>query len=179
MRKRRPSDTALDKCPIHAAVIAECLDDLKTKQVFNKEDILTRLRFNGIADAIYWDYIRRKLENGGLTTVGGQKLELLPVSGLFFKHRRPKGTSINSVLAGPGGKAAGFATATVEGGVIALHTIKLRVAQTDGLRKATEEAAESCAKTLGTANDAIANAIRQQVGHDPVGTALPAPDAAE
>lgn len=117
---RRPGDKELDKCPVHDRVLKECVLELSAHQVFSKEDILKRLGFTGIAQAVYWDYIRRKIENGGMMAAGGAVMQLLPVSPTFFKVKLRKHKTLNSLLAGPGGKSAGFALATIDGGTIAL-----------------------------------------------------------
>ena len=129
--KRRPADTTLDKCKIHQSVLDLCLDDLTNQQVFNKERVLSKLNLLGVSAAIYWDYIRRRIETG-FDDGNGHAISLLPVSHQFFKRQRKANMSLNSLLAGPGGKAAGFALATIDGGQIALASITLRANQASG-----------------------------------------------
>src|SRR4051794_25468251 len=117
---RRPADTTLDRCEIHKMVLDHCINDLTTQQAFHKEKVLQKLGLLGVEAAIYWDYIRRKIETEGMADKTEKKIELLPVSAAFFKRRRKHNMGLNSLLAGPGGKAAGFALATIDGGQIAL-----------------------------------------------------------
>jgi len=138
----------LDKCDIHKSVLDLCIDDLVAQQVFSKSSVLHRLNLLGVSAAIYWDYIRRKIETGYDDAVG-QSVALLPVSGAFFKRARKQNMSLNSLLAGPGGKAAGFALATIDGGQIALASITLRINQVEGADKATKVRAAALAKSIG------------------------------
>ena len=158
--KRRPNNKTLDNCDIHKKVLDLCIDDLNSSQAFNKERVLTRLNLLGVGAAIYWDYIRFRIENTMTLGEGDEKIELLPVSATFFKRRRKHNMGLNSLLAGPGGKAAGFALATVDGGQIALATVVLRKNQLNGAKDANRERARNLAKTLDEAEE-IANAIRK------------------
>ena len=128
---------------------------------FQKTDVLERLGLTGVSAAIYWDYIRRRIEQGGSVPT---QAKLLPVATAYFKKRRQKDTPINALLAGPGGKAAGFALATVEGGTIALASITIRVNQSNGAKHASQNDATLIARDLEAVNQTIAQAIRKKAG---------------
>jgi hypothetical protein len=162
MKTRRPNDATLAQCAFHAAVLTECVNALAAEKAFNKDKIIGKLHYEGIASAIHWDYIRRRIEQG--IAESGNATELLPLAAAFFKRHRASGDSINSLLAGPGGKSAGFALATIEDGKIALATVQLRVNQQEGARKAIRNRADNLAETLATENQGIASQIRQIAG---------------
>src|SRR5262245_20410487 len=162
MRTRRPNDSTLDKCQFHGQVFKEAVKALIADKAFNKDKIITLLAYEGIASAIHWDYIRRKIEHG--IAQGGIQTELLPLAAAFFKKHRQPGVSINALLAGPGGKAAGFAIATVEDGKIALATVQLRINQQTGARDATRTKAGLLANALDTENKQVAGQIRKTAG---------------
>jgi len=164
--KRRPNDKTLDKCEIHEKVLAYCIDDLTKSAAFNKEKVLVALKLEGVANAIYWDYIRRRIETGGIADEQGHKVKvsLLPVSTAVFKRKRTPHMSLNHMLAGPGGKCAGYALASINGGQIALASVGLRVSQVNGAAKATRDRAEIMADTL---DSKIATSIRSVAGIAP------------
>ena len=164
---RRPSDKTLDACQIHQAVLSECLDDLVKQQVFSKDDVLKRLGYGGIEAAVYWDYIRRKIEHGGMSAHDAKEMELLPVSSMFFRRRRKKGMSLNSLLAGPGGKAAGFALATINDGQIALATVTVWRNRKNGMVDAARKRGDLLASALDDVDGKVADRIRGTVGLPP------------
>lgn len=160
--KRRPNDKTLDECKIHEAVLNRCVDDLTTSMVFNKEKVLAVLGLAGVANAIYWDYIRRKIENYTITDETGSPIgvELLPVSTAVFRRWKPN-MKINSMLAGPGGKCAGYALASFNGGQLALASVGLRINQVNGAAKATRDRAAVMVKSL---DSKTAESIRAVAG---------------
>jgi hypothetical protein len=182
MGKRRPNNSALDNDPIHQAVLKHCVVALIDHKCFSKAKILSNLTITVFSDggennkevpldithigaAVYWDYIRYKIENSGFLTGKPIKLELMPVSTKFFKrHPSLQGqTSLNSYLAGPGGKSAGYALATIENGVLALAKIDLRVKQHQGTRKSIRAQADNMKKLLELdSNQAVATAIENK-----------------
>lgn len=118
----------------------------------------------GITSGIHWDYIRRKIETESDIA---EQIELLPVSAKFFKKHQPTGTQINSLLAGPGGKASGFALATVKAGSIALASVRMRVNRAAGAKLATRTSAAVLANMIESENKQMAEAIRKTGGVPP------------
>lgn len=165
MRQRRPNDSTLDKCSIHQSVFEECVKALIAERLFNKERIVAKLGLQGVSSAIHWDYIRRRIETG--IKAGGIETKLLPVAAAIFKKHRAPGVNINTLIAGPGGKSAGYALATIDGGKIALAVVQLRMNQTSGARAATRTRAEILAKSVESESQQIAGQIRQAGGVPP------------
>jgi hypothetical protein len=72
--------------------------------------------------------------------------------------------NLNSLLAGPGGKAAGYALATIEDGKVALAAVTIWRNQKNGLDDAAKQRGGLLANTLLDANAVVAGQIRATVG---------------
>jgi hypothetical protein len=140
------------KCPIHAAVLQKARDDLAEKGYFSKADIIERLQFGAIDDSIRWDYIADFIREEDGT-------ELIPMAERFFKRSNPvhRATSPEKFMAmGHGKKTAGYALLTVDNGVYALKTLKVKRGMSNGVGKAFLEFAEACHKRAALTDEQIA-----------------------
>lgn len=134
------------KCPIHKAVLQKARDHLVEKGGwFSKEEIIEELLFGAIEDAIRWDYIADFIrEEDGV--------ELIPMAERFFKRSKSE-YRINSpekfMAMGHGKKTAGYALLSVDGGVYALKSLKVKRTLSNGVGAAFQRFAEACHAQAG------------------------------
>lgn len=133
-------------CPVHSAVLEQCKIEMQQHNYCNKLHALTITNFIGVADAIYWNYIREFIEED-------LKVTLLSLSEIFFEGEmiKLKGAKRKKhVTYGPGDKhyvekslaqgygktCKGFGNIEIGGGRLAIKTLGLKAAVANGVKDA-------------------------------------------
>lgn len=154
------------RCPIHTAVLAKSKESLVERGFFSKAEIVEVLQFGAIDDSIRWDYIADFIREEDGT-------ELIPMAERFFKRSSPehrRASPEKFMAMGHGKKTAGYALLTLDNGVYALKTLRVKRTLSNGVGKAFMEFAEACHKRAALSDEQIASVT---------GVKLPAPQKQE
>jgi len=120
---------AAKACPIHNAVYNAALVELVEYGMFSKDDVIASLRFEAVADAIRWDYIREFIQEE-------QKAELIPLAAAFFTRHQKQEEHVNPgkfLAQGYSKKTHGFAAVTKENDHLVIKRLEQRKAISNGV----------------------------------------------
>ena len=115
--------------PIYQAILEEAGRRLEHVGCFEKWDIIEKLNFDAIEDAIRWDYIREFLQER-------TGCELVPLSASFFKRHKFQEEIANPgkfIAVGHGQKTAGYATVSARNDHLVIERVKERKAMRNGV----------------------------------------------
>ena len=133
-------------CPIHNAVYDAAAARLGHDGVFSKEEIIEALRFDAVADAIRWDYIREFLEHD-------QGCSLTPLAAAYFKRHKREAEILNTsryIAVGHGKKTAGYAAVTPANDHLVVAQVIIRKRMLNGAGEAFANYLQAIAAKRGS-----------------------------
>jgi hypothetical protein len=105
--------TTATKCHVHLAIADAAVKLLSKDGFFSKEEVLRVTGYALFEESVYWDHIRRMIEEQ-------HKTDLMPLAQAFFNRKRKDPTPIENpgryMAGGTGKKTAGFAIVSEDNG---------------------------------------------------------------